>query len=92
MFVANSATDRWHENLQSFREMQGHLLAQQIDPMKIPMVMQYNKRDLPDVMEVEALERGINSRRAPCFPAVAVRGEGVLETFGAIVRASLEDL
>ncbi len=92
VFVANSATDRWHENLQSFREMQGHLLAQQIDPMKIPLVFQYNKRDLPEVMEIEALERGINSRRVPHLPAVAVRGEGVLETFGTIVRLTLEDL
>ena len=92
VFVANSATDRWHENLQSYREMQGHLLAQQIDPIKIPMVLQYNKRDLPDVMDVEALERGINSRRAPFYPAVAVRGEGVLETFAAAVRGALGDL
>ena len=92
VFVANSATDRWHENLQSFREMQGHLLAQQIDPMKIPLVFQYNKRDLPEVMEIEALERGINSRRVAHLPAVAVRGEGVLETFGTIVRLTLEDL
>jgi signal recognition particle receptor subunit beta len=92
VFVANSATDRWHENLQSFREMQGHLLAQQIDPMKIPMVLQYNKRDLPEVMEIEALERGMNSRRVPFYPAVAVRGEGVLETFAAVVRAGIGDL
>jgi signal recognition particle receptor subunit beta len=92
VFVANSATDRWHENLQSFREMQGHLLTQQISPMKVPLVLQYNKRDLPDVMEIEALERGMNSRQVPHLPAVAVRGEGVLETFGTIVRLTLEDL
>jgi signal recognition particle receptor subunit beta len=92
VFVANSATDRWHENLQAFREMQGHLLAQQINPMKVPLVFQYNKRDLPEVMDVEALERGINSRRVPHLTAVAVRGEGVLETFATIVRLTLEDL
>ena len=65
VFVANSATDRWHENQQCFRELQGHLLAQQLDPATIPMVMQYNKRDLPDVMELEALNRGLNARRVP---------------------------
>jgi hypothetical protein len=92
VFVANSATDRWHENLQAFREMQGHLLAQQINPMKVPLVLQYNKRDLPEVMDVEALERGINSRRVPHLTAVAVRGEGVLETLATIVRLTLEDL
>jgi hypothetical protein len=92
VFVANSATDRWHENLQCYRELQGHLLAQQLDPATIPMVMQYNKRDLPDVMETEALERGLNARRCPYFAAVATRCEGVLETFAEIIRLTLEDL
>jgi signal recognition particle receptor subunit beta len=92
VFVANSATDRWHENQQSFRELQAHLLAQHLDPATIPMVFQYNKRDLPDVLEVEALDRGLNARHLPVFPAVATRGEGVLETFAAIVQATLEDL
>jgi len=92
VFVANSATDRWHENQQSYRELQGHLLAQQLDPATIPMVMQYNKRDLPDVMEVEALNRGLNQRRCPHFEAVATRGDGVLETFAEIIRMTLEDL
>ena len=92
VFVANSATDRWHENQQCFRELQGHLLAQQLDPATIPMVMQYNKRDLPDVMEFEALNRGLNARRSPHFGAVATRGEGVLETFAEIVLLTLQDL
>jgi signal recognition particle receptor subunit beta len=92
VFVANSATDRWHENQQCFRELQGHLLAQQLDPATIPMVLQYNKRDLPDVMEFEALNRGLNSRRSPHFGAVATRGEGVLETFAEIVLLTLQDL
>jgi signal recognition particle receptor subunit beta len=92
VFVANSATDRWHENQQCYRELQGHLLAQQLDPATIPMVMQYNKRDLPDVMETEALERGLNARRCPSFAAVATRGEGVLETFAEIIRLTMEDL
>ncbi len=92
VFVANSATDRFHENVQAFRELQGHLLAQQLDPSTIPMVLQYNKRDLPDVMEAAALDRALNARRLRVFPAVATRGEGVLETFAAIIEATLEDL
>jgi signal recognition particle receptor subunit beta len=92
VFVANSATDRWHENLQSFREMRGHLVSQQIDPNTIPMVLQYNKRDLPDVLEVEALNRGLNERRVPVIPAIATQGEGVLETFSTIVQLTLESL
>jgi len=92
VFVANSATDRWHENIQSFRELQGQLTAQGLDPNTIPMVLQYNKRDLPDVLEIEALERGLNQRRLVALAAVATRGEGVLETFGAILRVTMEDL
>ena len=92
VFVANSATDRWQENQQAYRELQGHLLAQQLDPATIPMVMQYNKRDLPDVMELEALEKWLNVRRAPHFIAVATRGEGVLETLAEIIRQTLESL
>ena len=92
VFVANSATDRFHENVQAFRELQGHLLAQQLDPATIPMVLQYNKRDLPDVLEAGTLDRALNARRLPVFPAVATRGEGVLETFAAIIQATLEDL
>ena len=47
VFVANSAVDRWEENLQSFREMTQNLLAHQLDPATMPLVFQYNKRDLP---------------------------------------------
>jgi hypothetical protein len=92
VFVANSAVDRWHENVQSFRELQGHLLAQELDPGTIPMVLQYNKRDLPELLDFDTLDRGLNPRRVPTFPAVAMRGEGVLETFSEIIRLTLTDL
>jgi signal recognition particle receptor subunit beta len=92
VFVANSAADRWHENLQSLQEMTANLLAQQIDPRRIPLVFQYNKRDLPEVSEIADLSHALNDRRAPEFPAVAPRGEGVLETFSAILTLAIEDL
>ena len=58
----------------------------------MPLVFQYNKRDLPQVLEVEALDRALNARRVEVVPAVAVRGEGVLETFGAILARTVQDL
>ena len=67
VFVANSATDRWHDNIQSFAEMGTHLRAQQIDPATVPLVIQYNKRDLPQVLELDALDRGLNQRGVPAF-------------------------
>ncbi len=92
VFVANSALDRWEENLQSFREMTQNLMAHRLDPQAMPLVLQYNKRDLPQVLEIEALDRALNSRRTDVVPAVAVRGEGVLETFGLILARTVQDL
>jgi mutual gliding-motility protein MglA len=92
VFVANSALDRWEENIQSLREMTQNLLAHHLDPTAMPLVFQYNKRDLPQVLEIEALDRALNARKAEVVPAVAVRGEGVLETLGAILARTAEDL
>ncbi len=92
VFVANSALDRWDENIQSYREMTQNLLSHHLDPALMPLVFQYNKRDLPQVLEIEALDRALNGRRAEVIPAVAVRGEGVLETFGVILARTVQDL
>jgi signal recognition particle receptor subunit beta len=92
VFVANSASDRWHENSQSQREMQANLIAHQLDPTTIPLVVQYNKRDLPQVAEIPALERELNPRGAPGLPSVAKRGEGVLETLSTILSLTVTDL
>jgi hypothetical protein len=92
VFVANSAADRWDENVQSFREMADNLIAHQLDPASLPLVVQYNKRDLPEVTPIDFMERALNARKVRSLPAVAVRGEGVLETFGAVLSATMEDL
>ncbi len=92
VFVANSAADRWEENLQSLHEMTRNLLAHQLDPAALPMVLQYNKRDLPQVTPIEFMEHALNARKTDAVPAVAVRGEGVLETFTAVLVRALQDL
>lgn len=92
VFVANSAADRWEENIQSFREMTQNLLAQQLDPVALPLVLQYNKRDLPDVTPFEFMDRALNARQVDAIPAVAVRGEGVLETFSSVLLRALQDI
>jgi signal recognition particle receptor subunit beta len=92
VFVANSALDRWEENIQSYREMTQNLVAHRLDPGQMPLVLQYNKRDLPQVLEIEALDRALNTRHTDVVPAVAVRGEGVLETFGLILARTVQDL
>ncbi|MGH9884433.1 MAG: hypothetical protein ACREBE_02825 [bacterium] len=92
VFVANSASDRWEENVQSFREMTENLLAHQLDPSGLPLILQYNKRDLPDVTPIDFMDRTLNARRVEAIPAVAVRGEGVLETFAAVLTRTMQDL
>ncbi|PYQ18228.1 MAG: gliding-motility protein MglA, partial [Acidobacteria bacterium] len=70
VFVANSAVDRWEENIQSYREMTQNLLTHHLDPTAMPLVFQYNKRDLPQVMEPEIMDRALNGRRVEAIPAV----------------------
>jgi hypothetical protein len=92
VFVANSAADRWEENVQSFREMTENLLSNQLDPAALPLVLQYNKRDLPEVTPYDFMDRTLNARKVESFSAVAVRGEGVLETFSAILASASQDV
>jgi signal recognition particle receptor subunit beta len=92
VFVANSAADRLDENVASLAEMNGNLKANGLDSQAIPIVFQYNKRDLPQVLSVEELRRALNSRRAPELEAVATRGDGVLETLGTVMAGLMADL
>lgn len=92
VFVANSATDRWTENLESLKEMTQYLLDNGIEPGSIPIVFQYNKRDLPFTTDLKVMDRALNARGSESFPAVAIKEEGVLETFAAILRRTMADL
>ena len=92
VFVANSAADRFQENLQSLKEMTENLLSQGIDPSTTPVVFQYNKRDLPDTTEIKVLDRALNARSSDSFPSIATEEKGVLETFGAILRLTMTEL
>jgi len=92
VFVANSAQDRLDENILSFRELSRHLMDHGIDPSGIPLVLQYNKRDLPKVLSISALDHALNTRREAAFSAVAIRGDGVVETFQACLARTMAQL
>jgi signal recognition particle receptor subunit beta len=91
-FIANSASDRWLENVDSLREMIVNLRAHELDPVHIPLVFQYNKRDLPAVTDIEALSKTLNTRGVTEFPAVATSGQGVLETFTTLLSTTIDSL
>jgi mutual gliding-motility protein MglA len=92
VFVANSASDRWQETLDSFDEMKRHLIDHGIDPTAVPLAIQYNKRDLPLVTPMDEMDVHLRARGESPVPAVATTGEGVIETFETILTRTLSDL
>ena len=92
VFVADSQRAQRDENVESFRNLQVNLLEQGVDPRTIPIVLQYNKRDLPDVMSVEEMDDLLNYRDLPRFEAQALGGIGVFDTLKGISELVLRRL
>ncbi|RMF16930.1 MAG: hypothetical protein D6761_05405 [Candidatus Dadabacteria bacterium] len=92
VFVADSRAEALNDNLESLRNLEENLRVHRIDIRKVPLVIQYNKRDLPDAMPVEELNKHLNPFGAPVFEAEAHRGKGVLDTLSAICKAVIRDL
>jgi signal recognition particle receptor subunit beta len=89
VFVADSQKSALKENQSAFENMKVNLLANRLVPEKVPLVIQYNKQDLPNVQTEADLNRALNLWGRKAFPAVAARGQGVLETFVAVVQEML---
>ncbi len=83
-FVADSQRSSASANAYSWRDMEANLKANGIDFAAIPKVAQFNKRDLPDVKPLSEIRKAW--RDIPAFPAVAIRGDGVVETFQELMR------
>ncbi|GBE01794.1 mutual gliding-motility protein MglA [bacterium BMS3Bbin06] len=92
VFVADSQKQMIHENIESLNNMRENLIANNLDPGEIPIVFQYNKRDLPGIMSLKEINKRLNIRGSPFFEAVAVEGKGVNETFENITRILLKDI
>lgn len=86
VFVADSQRRRLDENLESLRDLQENLLEQGIEPRTLPMVLQYNKQDLPADLIHDAIEldEALNFRTVPAFGADALHGLGVFESLKAV--------
>jgi signal recognition particle receptor subunit beta len=80
VFVCDSQEPMLDANLESLENLRQNLEANEIDPDEIPMVLQFNKRDLPNALPVEILAEKLNPRGVPYFEAIALRGRGVEET------------
>ncbi len=86
VFVADSQRDAASANAYSYRDLETNLRANGIDIKKIPQVVQFNKRDLDDIKSLEEIKEAWKDTGVPTIPAVAVRGEGVVETFTALME------
>ena len=94
VFVADSQARQLQENIESFQDLHANLSDQGVDPRAMPIVVQYNKQDLPGelILPVTALSDAINFRGAPEFAADALHGPGVFETLRGISELVLRRL
>jgi len=92
VFVADSQVERMDANIESFENMKINLEEQGYSLDQIPYIIQYNKRDLPNVVPVAELKKVLNVSGVPDFEAVASEGTGVFETLKAIVKLILIEL
>jgi signal recognition particle receptor subunit beta len=92
VFVADSQSERMEANIESFESLEKSLEKQGYDLNKLPLVFQYNKRDMPGVVTIRELESTFNSMRHPFFEAVASRGQGVMETLQSISQLVVREL
>ena len=92
VFVADSQVERMEANIESLDNLRVNLRDQGYDLDKIPCVIQYNKRDLPNAAPLEEMRKLLNPRGVPDFEASATVGTGVFETLKAIAKSVLSDL
>ncbi len=92
VFVADSQREQFDENIESLRNLHENLLEEDINVRDFPMVLQYNKRDLPGVIPIPELEDALNYRGVPAYPAATISGEGVFETLKGVSQLVLQSL
>ena len=92
VFVADSQVERMEANLESLKSLEKNLVDQGYDITKIPMVMQWNKRDLPNTTGIKDLRDALNKWGVPEFEAIAMKGNGVFDTLKMISKLVLMNL
>jgi mutual gliding-motility protein MglA len=92
VYVADSQIERAEANIESLENLKTNLNEQGYSLEKLPFVIQYNKRDLPNVADVAELRELLNPTGVPEFEAVARTGVGVFETLKAVAKLVLTEL
>lgn len=89
VFVVDSQPERAEANVEALENLESNLATHGRDLRKVPLVMQYNKRDLPGVQPVAELDALLGSIECPRIEAIATTGVGVFETLETIAKAIL---
>ena len=92
VFVADSQPERMDANIESIENLEENMKEHGYDLMKIPYVLQLNKRDLPNVLSVAELAKELRRKDEPVIEAVAFKGVGIFETLKEISRLVLGEL
>ena len=92
VFVGDSQAERMDANLASMQNLYENLAEYGYDPRQLPMVLQYNKRDLKSRVPVDELSRQLNPGGLEEFEAVATEGEGVFDTLRAVSKQVIKAL
>jgi signal recognition particle receptor subunit beta len=92
VFVADSQTSRYDANIESLYNLHENLEEYKLKIEDIPFVIQYNKRDMPEVISMEDLEQELNPGGSPSYEAIATTGEGVFDTLKAVAKGVLNKL
>lgn len=92
IFVADSQAERMEANIEAMHNLYENLESYGYDLTNIPFAMQYNKRDLPNAMGAQELRAQLNPMGVPDFEGVAIEGQGVFETLGAVSKMVVQAL
>lgn len=92
VFVADSRVSRMESNQAMLKELRVNLAEQGYALDKIPFILQYNKRDLPDIASVEEMNEWLNPTDVPSFESVATKGIGVFDSLQAVAKLVLTEL
>ena len=92
IFVADSQVERMESNIESLENLEINLAEQKMKLESMPFVLQYNKRDLPNIVPTDELQAALNPRNVPWFEACAPKGTGVFETLKGTAKLVLNEL
>ena len=93
IFVADSQREMKEQNIESFKNMRENLIANNINPDEIPLILQYNKRDLPNILPIQELNKDLNEdSKYNYIEAIAIDGTGIEDTFQDITKMSVEEI